>query len=440
MSKQEKNDHNSLSLKTKIVMLVGTPLIVIIICSVVIYYAAQSIVENEVFTDAPEIVEYEGTDTAQNAVPVLENLFNEAVNSGTVKYHHTENVRISDVAVGNDESNAPLRNIIDYISGSISDGINGKLYTETNVDYGKKITVSGNTAFRAEGCEYSTEQPEEEGMLDVIFDTEKPSEKVAAAFADDMTDADSILDEYKDVFDIVSKYSELASLHQTARINAEKGQIVNARSERKYNVRLKVKFKGSFEELGTQLISFTYTVNENHEFTFAGIKIEQKELRIHKSGYENLTITANVSSEAAPEDFKLTYKTTAASIASVDENGMVEAQGKESADPVKITATLEYLGNTYEDDILVYVIEEADSVTIAPHTASVKKGETVQLTANVKPKDATIKTVKWISEDESIATVDANGLVTGTGTGTVQIVAITDDGGLMTGCSVTVKE
>ncbi|MED0678901.1 Ig-like domain-containing protein [Aneurinibacillus thermoaerophilus] len=64
---------------------------------------------------------------------------------------------------------------------------------------------------------------------------------------------------------------------------------------------------------------------------------------------------------------------------------------------------------------------------------------TEQLTAEVKPSNATNKKVIWSSTDESVATVDENGKVTAKGVGTAQIVARTEDGGKEARCNVHVR-
>ena len=65
-------------------------------------------------------------------------------------------------------------------------------------------------------------------------------------------------------------------------------------------------------------------------------------------------------------------------------------------------------------------------------------GETLQLTATVSPDNADDKTVTWSSSDDSIATVDQNGLVTAKAEGKVVITA-TNSAGQSANCMITVK-
>lgn len=68
-------------------------------------------------------------------------------------------------------------------------------------------------------------------------------------------------------------------------------------------------------------------------------------------------------------------------------------------------------------------------VTISSDKNSLtKKGDTLQLTVDVTPSNATDKKIKWSSSDPSIATVDENGKVTAVGNGTVTITAKTANG------------
>ena len=66
-------------------------------------------------------------------------------------------------------------------------------------------------------------------------------------------------------------------------------------------------------------------------------------------------------------------------------------------------------------------------------------GTTAQLSATITPAEA-FATITWTSSDESVATVDANGLVTAVAGGTCTITAKTSGNNKTATCSVTVKQ
>lgn len=80
----------------------------------------------------------------------------------------------------------------------------------------------------------------------------------------------------------------------------------------------------------------------------------------------------------------------------------------------------------------------ASNVTVKPKSLSLKTNETELLTAEVSPSNATNKDITWDSSDNSVATVDSSGLVTGISPGTATIYGSTVDGGSSGSCKVTV--
>ena len=78
-------------------------------------------------------------------------------------------------------------------------------------------------------------------------------------------------------------------------------------------------------------------------------------------------------------------------------------------------------------------------VALDKASISIKVGDTETLTATVSPKNAANKKVTWKSSDAAVATVDANGKVTGVKAGEATITVTTDDGGKTATCKVTVK-
>ncbi|MCH5245211.1 MAG: Ig domain-containing protein [Muribaculaceae bacterium] len=93
-------------------------------------------------------------------------------------------------------------------------------------------------------------------------------------------------------------------------------------------------------------------------------------------------------------------------------------------------------------NITVIAENPITSLTIEPIEIKIaKNAQPVQLTATVTPDDATEATLKWTSSDESIATVDEDGLVTPVSVGECEITAATIDGSnLSATCKVTVIE
>ena len=81
-----------------------------------------------------------------------------------------------------------------------------------------------------------------------------------------------------------------------------------------------------------------------------------------------------------------------------------------------------------------------DSVTLNKTELEVGTGKSVTLKATVTPDNATNKKVIWKSDNAAIATVDANGKVTGVAAGETRIIVTTVDGGKTASCTVKVTE
>ena len=79
-------------------------------------------------------------------------------------------------------------------------------------------------------------------------------------------------------------------------------------------------------------------------------------------------------------------------------------------------------------------------VTLNKATITLLVGGSETLTATVAPKDAANKKVAWKSSDAAVATVDANGKVTGVKAGEATITVTTEDGGKTATCKVTVSD
>ena len=120
----------------------------------------------------------------------------------------------------------------------------------------------------------------------------------------------------------------------------------------------------------------------------------------------------------------VTWASSAPSVATVGETGLVTAVGNGSA---VVTATFGWISGS----ATVTVAQAPASVAVTPPASTVEAGATVRLAAqafdaNGHPAPASFV---WRSADTTLARVDAYGLVTGVGHGTASITASVGDVG-----------
>jgi len=82
---------------------------------------------------------------------------------------------------------------------------------------------------------------------------------------------------------------------------------------------------------------------------------------------------------------------------------------------------------------------DVTGITLNSTALSMNYKATAKLTATVTPDNATNKAVTWKSDNEKVATVDADGNVKAVGRGTAKITATTEDGQHTATCEVKIK-
>lgn len=221
-----------------------------------------------------------------------------------------------------------------------------------------------------------------------------------------------------------------------AKANRSNDEISFVEFIRSYTASFTVTFVGEYAELGSRTLSFNYSVKEKYDYTWAGLRFEQAVMRIKQGDSVTLPVKAVMNDDS---EYSIDFECSDNSVASIDEAGYITGN-KSSETPVTVTARLKYLGHEYVSLCTVYVIVPVEEIKISNDKMTMAVGETGVLTASFKPKDATITEVVWISEDESIATVLANGRVTAQSPGTTKIIAVSQDGHFRDSCTVTVTE
>ena len=173
-------------------------------------------------------------------------------------------------------------------------------------------------------------------------------------------------------------------------------------------------------------------VKEHSTVNATAITLSQNSASLHVG--ETVTLTATVTPDNTTNK-AVTWKSSNTSVATV-ENGKITAVALGEA---TITATTADGTNLSASCKVTVEPTKVTSITLSQNTASLHVGETVTLTATVKPDDATDKTVTWKSSNDAVATVD-NGKVTAVALGEATITATTADGTNLTAtCAITVN-
>ena len=162
-----------------------------------------------------------------------------------------------------------------------------------------------------------------------------------------------------------------------------------------------------------------------------GVTIEPSEAELTVGSSTKLTAT--VLPENASNK-NVVYSVDDESILSVDQDGNITGLSLGTA---TVTVTTEDGGFTASTEITVIPVQ-VTGVGVSPEAASVGLGHTIQLTASIKPSNATNKNLSWSVSDETIISVDDRGTVTGLSLGTATVIVTTEDGGFSASAEITV--
>ena len=165
------------------------------------------------------------------------------------------------------------------------------------------------------------------------------------------------------------------------------------------------------------------------------ITISDAETMVPVEGEVTLTVTVTPE-DATIKDIE--WSSSDESIAKVDATGKVTGVAEGTA---TITAKTVEGGKTATCKVTVGPKEvPVEGVEFAEAEVTVIEGESAVVSVTFTPAGATNKNVTYESSDEEVATVDAEGNVTGVKPGQATITVTTEDGGKTAECVVTVEK
>lgn len=180
--------------------------------------------------------------------------------------------------------------------------------------------------------------------------------------------------------------------------------------------------------------TYAQTFAEENGYTFVAKDVPAQSIEMASEmtvsvGGSNTLLTRTVT----PEDYtdEVIWRSSDTSIATVTDTGLVTGRA-----PGTVTIRVN-IGDA-SASCRVTVVQPVTSISITS-SISLEALETRQISCTVRPNNANNKGVTWTSSDETVATVDENGVVTGLKKGTAIITATAQDGsGVSDTCTVTV--
>src|SRR5690554_880116 len=204
--------------------------------------------------------------------------------------------------------------------------------------------------------------------------------------------------------------------------------------------------------LGDAVITVVSTFNENITATSTvtvvnpsveRVEIDPSSADLLEGATLQFSATAYDSDDAELPDATFTWSVDPASAATIDENGLLTALAYD-AENNTVTVTVNAEGAEASATVTL-LLTPVDSITITDAEGgtdfTVKEDETLELSAAAFDADGdelTGRDAVWSSDDETVATVDENGVVTGVAEGSATISVTID--GVTESVEVTVNE
>lgn len=164
-----------------------------------------------------------------------------------------------------------------------------------------------------------------------------------------------------------------------------------------------------------------------------GVSISQDSIFLYEGHSTYLT---KVVLPVSASDKSVKWSSSYISTATVDTNGLVTGVAEGIAKIIVQTHD-----DNFSDTCVVTVNPPVlvSGVSISQDSVSLYIGQTELLVETILPENATDKSVTWSSSVDTVATVDAKGLVSALAEGTTKIIVTTNDGAYSDTCYLTVS-
>ena len=218
-------------------------------------------------------------------------------------------------------------------------------------------------------------------------------------------------------------------------------KAVKYKSSKKSVVSIDSKGMMTFKKAGKATITVTSTKNKKKKDTLK-ITVKQAPTSVTASvkkpvaktqGIYTLQVgkTYSITKKVGPSKAyskAVTYKSSKSKIAKVTSKGKITAKKAGTATITVTSKANKAAKATFKVVVAKKISKKVTSVTATAASTTLLTGTTTNVATTVAPANATLKTIIFGSNNEAVATVDANGKVTAKKAGTATITAYAIDG------------
>lgn len=168
---------------------------------------------------------------------------------------------------------------------------------------------------------------------------------------DNVADIESLIkSEIASVCSVNSASVQKAAFIIRAKVGVEDSKLSYVEVERNYKVKADLEFVNELAVFGEKTVEFDYKIIERNEYSFAGVSFSENNIVLEKGDEAALTVNAVIENDS---DYAVSFKSSDENAVTVDEMGYVKVL-EERDEPVYITVELNYLGEKFTDECIVY--------------------------------------------------------------------------------------
>ncbi len=424
-----------LNIKSIILITVILPVFVIVASSIAIYITAKSVQPQETadisVLSKEEAVIKSIPRNEEDALTLLTKLFSSAVKGGIVKYNKHTDAGFESIECDNES----VQDFLTFAGGDISSKLMS-FYDDVSIKYGEDASAILSVLPGTAPSEMTAEISEDDILTMAL--TYNTVFNNMYFLSDDTAALKMFTTENAGVFSVINEKFIPEVFVFTLTADTKTGNMLSFTIDRAYKYSANISFKNSLSPIGSTPLEMKLHFSEIYNFSYAGIEIAEDIMTLNVGDYDTLTVTPFVEENLSADEYTLKFSSYDKYL-TIDENGQITAI-KYSDKPIAVRVTLEYLGKTFTDSCTVYVVKPVENIRISDTSLTLKSNETYELSAEIRPDDATIKNIIWMSSDEEIITVNEAGLIQAKKNGTATISAISEQGLIVAKCTVTVTD